>query len=393
MGFGGRGRRQTNEKDPTIILPRWYRWGLWGCVEQRICPGPRGGEWQGWGQDTGLCLQEGWAEGQDGAHLQFALPLQKAVVQQVSVPHGSRHLLQQGCGSLLVEDAAQQVFLQLQHRQLLLQAGALCQGRLGETRLPWRGELDEAGAGTHLVRLHLPGRLGLCAGGWGSGECKEKQAGGKVVGDPECQGQSESLLTLHIHLVTKSRARRLPPVSVRNLSPLHWLPLTVVHSALLTWTSAAPDHLLPPRCPPDRLCTLQPNPNWTSLILYSMILHHRQQRAISKLACGTFWIPDHLTCLLRNLNVGQEATVRTLHGTNDWFKTGKGVCQSCRSSPCLFNLYAEYIMRNPGLDGSQAGIKISRRNVNHLTYADDTVQMAESEDKLKCFLMRLKTLT
>ena len=104
-------------------------------MEQRICPGPRGGEWQGRGQNTGLCPQRGCAEGQDEAHLQFALPLQKAVVQQVSVPHGSRHLLQQGCGSLRAEDAAQQVFLQLQHRQLLLQAGALHQGRLGETRL------------------------------------------------------------------------------------------------------------------------------------------------------------------------------------------------------------------------------------------------------------------
>ena len=82
--------------------------------------------------------------------------------------------------------------------------------------------------------------------------------------------------------------------------------------------------------------------------------------------------PDHLTCLLRNLCVDQEATVRTRHGTTDWFQIGKGVCQNCILSPCLFNLYAEYIMRNAGLDEAQAGIKIARRNINNLRYADDT---------------------
>ena len=91
-------------------------------------------------------------------------------------------------------------------------------------------------------------------------------------------------------------------------------------------------------------------------------------------------IPDHLTCLLRNLYAGQEATVRTGHGTTYWFQIGKGVRQGCISSPCLFNLYAEYIMRNDGLDGAQAGIKIARRNINNLRYADDTTLMAESED-------------
>ena len=90
-------------------------------------------------------------------------------------------------------------------------------------------------------------------------------------------------------------------------------------------------------------------------------------------------IPDHLTCLLRNLYAGQEATVRTGHGTTDWFQIEKGVCQGCISSPCLFNLYAEYIMRNVGLDKAQAGIKIARRNINNLRYADDTTLMAESE--------------
>ena len=88
-------------------------------------------------------------------------------------------------------------------------------------------------------------------------------------------------------------------------------------------------------------------------------------------------IPDHLTCLLRNLYVGQEATVRTGHRTIDWFQIGKGVRQGCILSPCLFNLYAEYIMRNAGLEEAQAGIKIARRNINHLRYADDTTLMAE----------------
>ena len=100
-------------------------------------------------------------------------------------------------------------------------------------------------------------------------------------------------------------------------------------------------------------------------------------------------IPDHLTCLLRNLYASQEATVRTGHGTTDWFQIGKGVCQDCILSPCLFNLYAEYIMRNAGLDEAQAGIKIARRNINNLRYADDTTFMAESKE-LKILLMKLK---
>ena len=94
-------------------------------------------------------------------------------------------------------------------------------------------------------------------------------------------------------------------------------------------------------------------------------------------------IPDHLTCLLRNLYAGQEATVRTGHGTTDWFQTGKGVCQGGILSPCLFNFYAEYIMRNAGLEEAQAGIKIAGRNINNLRYADDTTLIAESEEKLK----------
>ena len=101
-------------------------------------------------------------------------------------------------------------------------------------------------------------------------------------------------------------------------------------------------------------------------------------------------IPDHLTCLLRNLYVDQEATVRTGHGTRDCFQIGKRVCQSCILSPCLFNLYAEYIMRNAGLDKSQAGIKIAGRNINHLRYADDTTLMAESKEELKSLLMKVK---
>ena len=101
-------------------------------------------------------------------------------------------------------------------------------------------------------------------------------------------------------------------------------------------------------------------------------------------------IPDHLTCPLRNLYTGQEATVRTGHGTRDWFQLGKGVRQSCILSPCLFNLYAEYIMRNTELDEAQAGNKIAGRNINSLRYADDTILMAESEEELKSLLMKVK---
>jgi len=101
-------------------------------------------------------------------------------------------------------------------------------------------------------------------------------------------------------------------------------------------------------------------------------------------------IPDHLICLLRNLYAGQKATVRTVHGTTDWFQIGKGVCQGCILSPCLFNVYAEYIMRNAGLEETQAGIKIAGRNINNLRYADDTTLVAESEEGLKSRLMKVK---
>ena len=101
-------------------------------------------------------------------------------------------------------------------------------------------------------------------------------------------------------------------------------------------------------------------------------------------------IPDHLTCLLKNLYAGQEATVRTGHGTTDWFQTGKGVCQGCILPPCLLNFYAGYIMRNAGLEEAQAGIKIARRNINNLRYADDTTLIAESEEELKSLLMKVK---
>ena len=101
-------------------------------------------------------------------------------------------------------------------------------------------------------------------------------------------------------------------------------------------------------------------------------------------------IPDHLTCLLRNLYAGQEATVRTGHGKTDWFQIGKGVGQGCILSPCLFNLYAEYIMRNAGLDESQVGIKIVGRNINNFRYADDTTLMEEGEEELKSLLMKVK---
>ena len=101
-------------------------------------------------------------------------------------------------------------------------------------------------------------------------------------------------------------------------------------------------------------------------------------------------IQDHQTCLLRNLYAGQEATVRTGYGTTDWFQTGKGACQGCILSPCLFNLYAEYIMRNAGLEEAQAGIKIAWRNISNLRYVDDTTLMAESEEELKSLLMKVK---
>ena len=101
-------------------------------------------------------------------------------------------------------------------------------------------------------------------------------------------------------------------------------------------------------------------------------------------------ILDHLTCLLKNLYAGQEATVRTGHGTTDWFQIGKVVHQGCILSPCLFDFYAEYSMRNTGLEEAQAGIKIARRNVNNFRYADDTALMAESEEELKSLLMKVK---
>ena len=101
-------------------------------------------------------------------------------------------------------------------------------------------------------------------------------------------------------------------------------------------------------------------------------------------------IPDHLTCLLRNLYAGQEAAVSTEHGTTDWFQIGNGICQGCILSACLFNFYAEYIMRNAGLEEAQAGIKIAERNINNLRYADDAILMVESEGKLKSFLRKVK---
>ena len=114
-------------------------------------------------------------------------------------------------------------------------------------------------------------------------------------------------------------------------------------------------------------------------------MDHRKQKTLQEME-----IPDHLTFLLRNLYVGQEATVRTRHGTMDWFKTGKGVHQGCILSPCLFNLNAEYVMRNARLDEAQTGIKIAVRNINNLRYADDTTLMAESKEELKSLLMKVK---
>ena len=113
--------------------------------------------------------------------------------------------------------------------------------------------------------------------------------------------------------------------------------------------------------------------------------HNKLQKILKEMG-----IPDHLICLLRNLYAGQEATVRTGHGTTDWFQIRKGVRQGCILSPCLFNLYAEHIMRNAGLDEAKTGIKISRRNINNLRYADDITLMAESEEERKSLLMKVK---
>ena len=118
---------------------------------------------------------------------------------------------------------------------------------------------------------------------------------------------------------------------------------------------------------------------------FDCVDHNKLQKILKEME-----IPDHLTCLLRNLYAGQEATVRTGHGTTDWFQIGKGGCQDCKLSPSLFNLYAEYIMRNAGLEEAQAGIKIARRNINNLRYADDTTLMTESEEELKSLLMKVK---
>ena len=113
--------------------------------------------------------------------------------------------------------------------------------------------------------------------------------------------------------------------------------------------------------------------------------HNKLWRILKKMG-----ISDHLTCLLRNLYTDQEATIRTRHGTTDWLQIGKGVHQGCILSPCLYNLYAEYIRRNAGLDEAQAGIKIAGRNINNLRYADDTNLMAESKEELKSCLMKVK---
>ena len=118
---------------------------------------------------------------------------------------------------------------------------------------------------------------------------------------------------------------------------------------------------------------------------FNCVDHNKLWKILKKMG-----IPDDLTCLLKNLYAGQEATVRTGHGTTDWFQIGKGVCQSCILSPCLFNFYAEHIMRNTGLEETKAGIKVAGRNINNLRYADDTTFMAESEEELQSLLMKVK---
>ena len=118
---------------------------------------------------------------------------------------------------------------------------------------------------------------------------------------------------------------------------------------------------------------------------FDCVVHNKLWKILKEMG-----IPDNLTCLLRDLYAGQETTVGTRHGTTDWFQNGKGIHQGCMLSPCLFKLYAEYIMRNSGLYEAQAGIKISRRNINNLRYADDITLMEESEEELNSLLMKLK---
>ena len=118
---------------------------------------------------------------------------------------------------------------------------------------------------------------------------------------------------------------------------------------------------------------------------FDCVDHHKLWKILKEMG-----LPDHLTCLLRNLYAGQEAKVRTGHGTTDWFQIRKGVCLGCKLSPCLFNLYAEYMMRNAGLDETQAGIKIDKKNINYLIYAGDTTLMAESEEELNSLFMKVK---
>ena len=124
---------------------------------------------------------------------------------------------------------------------------------------------------------------------------------------------------------------------------------------------------------------------WNSSKAFDCVDHNKLWKILQEMG-----IPDHLSCLLRNLHEYQEATVITGHGTTNWFQIGKGVHQGCILSPCLFNLHAQYIMRNAWLDEAQAGIKIARRNISHLRYADDTTLMAESEEELKSLLIRVK---
>ena len=142
-------------------------------------------------------------------------------------------------------------------------------------------------------------------------------------------------------------------------------------------------------------CCLHGSPNQLDLIQERNGMQKLNQLRINTTLKGwkilkEMGIPDHLTCILRNLYAGQETTVGTGHRTTDWFQIGKGVHQGCILSPCLFNFYAEYIMRNARLEETQAGIEIARRNINNLRYADDTTLMAESEEELKTFLMKVK---
>ena len=191
-------------------------------------------------------------------------------------------------------------------------------------------------------------------------------------------------VVLHTVSTSQSAYSGSPPIFLGRSLDLLWM----LSGQLRLWSGLTPAYscFQSPQLPP-KFHRLRPN-CWDLIHCtkaFDWVDHNKLWKILKEMG-----IPDHLTCLLRNLYAGQEATVRTGHGKTDWFQIGKGVRQSCILSPWLFNLYAEYIMRNTGLEEGQAGIKIAGRNINNPRYADDTTLMAESEEELKSLLMKVK---